>query len=198
MGSRLFASTAMHLFRKCTVPVWAVKPRRASRIKCVLAAVDPVEPTPGEVDLDVEILRRASRLAAEEGAELQVCHAYWITGEHLLRYRMPKGDYQAYLRGVAKRVKGAMAALLSDFGLALGDRRVHLLNGDPRQLIPALAAEQKADLLVMGAIARSGVPGLLLGNTAERMLGTVGCSVLALKPKGFVSPIKPEARSKRV
>jgi nucleotide-binding universal stress UspA family protein len=42
----------------------------------------------------------------------------------------------------------------------------------------------------MGTIARSGVTGLLMGNTAERVFGHVNCSVLAVKPAGFVSPVK--------
>jgi hypothetical protein len=44
----------------------------------------------------------------------------------------------------------------------------------------------------MGTIGRSGVPGLLIGNTAERMLSAVDCSILALKPEGFVSPVAGE------
>lgn len=58
-------------------------------------------------------------------------------------------------------------------------------------MIPALVEEKKVDLLVMGTIARSGTPGVFIGNTAERMLRSVDCSVLTLKPDGFVSPIPP-------
>lgn len=36
---------------------------------------------------------------------------------------------------------------------------------------------------------RTGVPGLFIGNTAESVLHQVDCSVLALKPPGFVSPV---------
>jgi len=47
------------------------------------------------------------------------------------------------------------------------------------------------DLIVMGTLARAGVEGLLIGNTAEKILSRIDCSVLALKPEGFVSPITP-------
>ena len=46
------------------------------------------------------------------------------------------------------------------------------------------------DLIVMGTIVHSGVEGLLLGSTAEKVLGEAEVSVLAVKPEGFVSPIK--------
>ncbi len=190
--SRLFGSTAMHLFRECPAPIWVVKPRRTSRNRRILVAVDPTEPAPGEVDLNVELLEWAQRLAKDEEAELHVCHAFTIMGEHLLRKRMAPHEYQQYLEDVRARVRDEMTQLLAGFGLSLEDRGVHLLKGDPGRVIPALAARKKIDLLVMGTIARTGVPGLLLGNTAERMLKTVDCSVLTLKPKGFVSPVEAD------
>jgi nucleotide-binding universal stress UspA family protein len=42
----------------------------------------------------------------------------------------------------------------------------------------------------MGTISRTGVAGLLIGNTAERVLQKANCSVLAVKPDGFSSPVR--------
>jgi nucleotide-binding universal stress UspA family protein len=41
----------------------------------------------------------------------------------------------------------------------------------------------------MGTIARGGLVGMIMGNTAERVLRDLRCSVLALKPEGFASPV---------
>jgi nucleotide-binding universal stress UspA family protein len=41
----------------------------------------------------------------------------------------------------------------------------------------------------MGTVARSGIPGLIMGNTAEAILTELECSVLAIKPPGFVTPV---------
>ncbi len=89
------------------------------------------------------------------------------------------------------QVREALRELLAPFDIPLDDRRVHLLNGAAGQVIPRLVARDRFDLLVMGTIARAGVPGLLIGNTAERMLGEANCSVLAIKPRGFVSLVRP-------
>jgi nucleotide-binding universal stress UspA family protein len=181
----LFGSTARHLFRKCPVPVWVVKPRRARRIRRVLAAIDPVEPTPDEVDLNPEILQAALDIASSEGAELHVCHAFWSLTEHVL----PK-ESQPAVSEFRARAREAMARLLSPFELSVDDPRVHILDGDAGQVIPGFATKERIDLLVMGTIARAGVPGLLIGNTAERILQAVDCSVLAIKPRDFVSPVR--------
>jgi nucleotide-binding universal stress UspA family protein len=42
----------------------------------------------------------------------------------------------------------------------------------------------------MGTVARGGIAGLLVGNTAERVLKRLSCAVLALKPEGSVSPVR--------
>ena len=61
--------------------------------------------------------------------------------------------------------------------------------GAPGQAIPALVRELDADLVVMGTVARTGIPGLIIGNTAEAVLSQLRCSVLAIKPSAFVSPV---------
>ena len=42
----------------------------------------------------------------------------------------------------------------------------------------------------MDTVARTGIAGFIVGNTAESILRNVDCSVLTVKPEGFVSPIK--------
>jgi len=56
-----------------------------------------------------------------------------------------------------------------------------------------MARQLDADLVVMGTVGRSGIAGLFIGNTAEMVLEQVQCSVLAIKPPGFVSPVEPNA-----
>jgi len=69
----------------------------------------------------------------------------------------------------------------------------HVIKGLPRREIPALARTLEADLLVMGTVGRTGVPGLFIGNTAETILEQIECSVLAVKPEGFRTPVSVDA-----
>jgi len=43
----------------------------------------------------------------------------------------------------------------------------------------------------MGTVCRTGVAGLFIGNTAEKVLRQVDCSLLTVKPEGFVTPVAP-------
>jgi nucleotide-binding universal stress UspA family protein len=65
-----------------------------------------------------------------------------------------------------------------------------MLKGEAGALIPELAEKMEVDLIVMGTVGRGGIAGLLIGNTAEEILQQVDCSVLAVKPDGFVSPVR--------
>ena len=70
--------------------------------------------------------------------------------------------------------------------------KIHLPKGHAREAIPALAGKVKVNLVVMGTVARTGILGLIIGNTAECIFGQIDCSVLAFKPDGFVTPVTIE------
>ena len=61
-----------------------------------------------------------------------------------------------------------------------------------RQEIPNLVKRIDADIIVMGTVARTGIPGFFMGNTAETILNQINCSVLAIKPRGFKTPVELE------
>ncbi len=57
-------------------------------------------------------------------------------------------------------------------------------------MIPNFAKDHDVDLVVMGTLGRLSDRGVFIGDTAERILNRLECSVLALKPAGFVSPVQ--------
>ncbi len=202
--SMLFGSVDMYLLRSCPCPVWLFKPDHASRgFSKVVAAVDPAPPpdssdvlhikeelAPKEESLDFKILEFASELAKEEGSELHIVHAWSAPGEELLQGEAMLSEDQvaSYIEESRIQAKKAVDHLLAKSAESDGRRIVHMLNGDPADVITNFAITQNVDLIVMGTVARTGIPGLLIGNTAESILQRVDCSVLAIKPDGFVSP----------
>ena len=65
------------------------------------------------------------------------------------------------------------------------------IKGGARKEVPTLAKRLQVDCIVMGTVARTGVRGFIMGNTAETILEQIDCSVLAIKPQGFVTPVTP-------
>lgn len=183
----LFGSTDLHLMRECPCAVWIVKPAKSRKPARILAAVDP-DPSDEEKNLlNRTIMELATSLSELEGSELHVVHAWVLYSEPLLRLLVGKVDKIA--RDTRKTHRKWLDDLLVDYPLPHGGSRVHLVEGKSRDVIPALAKKQRAELIVMGTVARSGLPQFLIGNTAEEVLNQVDCSVLTVKPEGFVSPV---------
>lgn len=201
---RIFGSDDMHLLRKCPCPVWLVQCQAPKAYRRILAAVDvddsyPPEELATRQALNFEIIELAGALALSEFAELHLAHVWDAVGESFLRgafLNTPSGEVDAYVESTRQRHAANLEALMGEAARILGQEafdylepQAHLVRGGPRREIPALAERLGIDLVVMGTVARTGIPGLIMGNTAESILEQIGCSVLAIKPPGFVSPV---------
>ena len=195
-GSKLkeviFGSTAMHLMRKCPCPVWVIKATHRKKYSRIMAAVDPDPLDKKRNALNAKIMELATSLARTEGSELHVVHAWRLYGETLLsgRGRMRQSEVDKLVRKARKEHEGWVAELVGKFAPHIPKGGIHLLKGNAEALIPALTKRRKFELIVMGTICRTGLAGFIVGNTAENILQQVNCSVLTVKPDGFVSPVK--------
>lgn len=185
---RLLGSNDMHILRKCPCPVWIVKPTRKHKHKKIIAAVDP-DQTKANVGLNQLILELASSLAAHHNAELHVVAAWGLQGQFAMRLQ----QYQSELDKLRKDMKAAtrhwLKELTTPFKSDDVELHTHLIEGRASDVILKEAKERSADLIVMGTVGRVGIAGYFMGNTAERILDDIGCSVLAVKPSTFKSPI---------
>lgn len=198
---RLFGSDDVHLLRKCPCPVWLMKPLEKSNYGNILAAVDfdLMAPSPSENDLNREILELAASLALSDSASLHIVHAWEALAEKTMMSRggiSPEGlvnygereheRHRKELYRLAEQLRGWIGKEAYDY-ISPG---FQLPEGSAKQVIAPLAVGLGADLVVMGTVARTGISGLIIGNTAEAILDQLECSVLAIKPPGFKTPVK--------
>jgi universal stress protein E len=201
-----FGTTDLHLLRKCPCPVWLIKPTDPAPIRRVMACVDFNDLDPPGQDtaepLNRMILELAGSLAFLERAEFHVVHAWEAVGEHFMRNERAGFDNEevnSYVDEVCLKHRDWFNRLLCEARTWIGSEKspaikpkTHLPKGDPSDVIPRLARTLPVDLIVMGTVARTGIPGLIIGNTAESILSDIDCSLLAVKPEGFVTPITLE------
>lgn len=183
----LFGTTTMHLMRKCPCPVWAIKPSSDVSFPRILAAVDPDPDERETISLNRKILEMSSSLAEMQNSELHIVHVWDF---HIRSTMIPKQTLDEMVEEVRTMHKSWFAELLGKHVPDLSATQVHLIKGDAGIQIPVLAREKDIDLIVMGTVSRTGIPGLFIGNTAEKILYRVDCSVLAVKPDGFTSPVE--------
>jgi nucleotide-binding universal stress UspA family protein len=204
---RILSSDDMHLLRKCPCPVWLIKTEARIPFQRILAAVDASESYPTDElqtrqALNQQILEMASSLALSESAELHVVYAWQAFGENYLRDgfgHTPEEKIIAYVEKTRQQHRRGLDTLMRELMSSMGPDalndlkpKIHFIKGRARQEIPVVARQIEADLVVMGTVARTGIPGFIIGNTAETILNQIDGSVLAIKPRGFVTPVTLE------
>ncbi len=203
--TRLFGSEDMHLLRKCPCPVLMMKPQTERVYHRILAAVDVDDSYSSEElevrhALNIQTLEMACSLALSEPAELHIVYVWYAPDESFMNSGFMQSSEQAitdYVDEVKAQQQQNMDTLIREVSDRIGadaynfiNVREHLVKGSARKLIPALSVDIDADLMILGTVARTGIPGFIMGNTAETILNQLDCSVLAIKPPGFVSPVK--------
>lgn len=192
------ASTDQHLLRKCPCPVWLQTPTAPVAPTRVLAAIDLDIEDATEPDTQSRLNRRvfevARLIATGSGAQIDVLHAWDTLGEGMVwafaSGSDPRGAADRYVNGILASRRAAMARFLSDLGNGDGPGiEAHLVRGAPEVVIEQQSRRLSSDVVVMGTVARTGLRGVFIGNTAENIINSLGCPLVAVKPDGFVSPL---------
>lgn len=195
----LFSSTDKHLMRKCPCPVWIIKPTERQNYLRILAAVDQDPEEPAKDTLNRQILEMSTSMALTEYSEAHIVHAWEVFGESLLtshKWNFSEAEYVAMLEEEASGRRRWLKNLVKNYGTSTDtnnadvlDLHFHVVKGPAQFVVSDLARELAVDLVVMGTVARAGIDGFFMGNTAESILGQLDCSVLTIKPPGFTSPV---------
>lgn len=185
---RLFGGTVMNLFRQCPCPVFAVKIDEEPEVPEIVVASDLSE-------VSSDILHFIVSAAQVADMKIHLVHAIDTQLDKRLK-GLGVGDetLKKCADDIMEEVKNELNEQLAqtDYRTLSYGVQVHVLEGSPDVAIPAFIDQHNVNLLAMGTLARSGISGFFIGNTAERMLEKVKCSVLTFKPSDFVSPVVPE------
>lgn len=174
-------SADWELLRLSFKPVLLVKDDRPYQQPVIVAALDPMHRHAKPVGLDESICTQAHAFSVALGGAWYALHGYERRPHGLLQRRSPDGTEAKALRSAEARA--AVNHVLQLVGLQ--PQAVQLREGAPAEAIIESTRELRASLLVMGALSRSGIERLLIGNTAERVIDQVSCDVLIVKPERF-------------
>ncbi|QBR84874.1 universal stress protein [Legionella israelensis] len=189
-----FKALDMELLRKCLCALFLHRPSKHAYNKLhVAVAIDPFEEDQAGLDLTIELLQISHSLAKQYTGKLSIfsCWSFalegYVRGNPWLKITPEEIDNllaeekESHKKAIKEQIK---AAKIKD------NYTIVQLKGQPEYLIPKEIEHKKIDILVMGTVARTGISGFIIGNTAENILQRINCSLLALKPQGFTSPVK--------
>lgn len=193
-SERGFRAIDMDLLRKSPCPVWLSRPigRHRDAIR-VAVAIDPEDSAEESRDLALRLLTLSRGLADTCDGELSIISCWDYEFEDFLRNNawasMPEIEVAATVASAQGRHRAALEDLVKAAKIR-GKIWFHHERGRPDVMIPKTVARLETDILVMGTVSRTGIPGFIIGNTAENVVSKLACSLIALKPNGFVSPVK--------
>ena len=167
----LAVNTDWHLIRACPVPLLLTKPKVWGSPPVLMAAVDPGHANDTSAALDERILDVTVSMAKRIDGEVHAMHAY-----------LPATIATAAVVGMPAMICLSAEAFASEnqlrrwqikqltdrFGVA--DANLHVDAGSAAEYVPRMATQWRADIVVMGALARRSLKRALLGSTAERVL----------------------------
>lgn len=201
--SNIFGSNDMGYLRQCPCPVWLINPDSEENTQnpSVIAAVDVDENYPeAERDtrekLNLAVVSAAVTFAMAKGCRLKVVSIWPIPSENRLRHsayiKQSVDDVNAYVKELGDTHKQNLDTFMTVVLNNLGKEVIEYISpesisikGNPKEILPKYANQVNAELVVMGTVARVGVSGLIIGNTADNILYRLNQSVLAIKPEGF-------------
>jgi len=186
----LLSNTDWQLIRTVAPPLWLVKPREISGRPVFLASIDPMHEHDKPAALDDEIIMASKSLSDACKGTLEVFHAYdpriaiaTASANAYLPVSLPMEEIEKQMREQhGKRFN----EMISFHGIR--DDAAHLVAGRTHEELPAMAVTRKADVVVMGAVARNRMKRLFVGATAERTLDHLPCDLLIVKPDWFETP----------
>ena len=177
----ILGSTGIKLLRKCPCPVWITHPLQDQKFDSILVAHDlrPVGDLAMALGCSMAQLQQSQLhiLHAAEYPELDAMFPAGVTVEKKDEYR---SEAEEHIR--AQFVGAALPH----------PAQIHLATDPPDVAIIECAKQEGVDLIVMGTVGRTGIAGFITGNTVERLFPQITCSLLAVKPNGFLSPVTLE------
>lgn len=164
-----------NLLRGATVPVMLVKPDAWAREPAVVCALDVLDDA--HVDLNIALLREAASLRRVLSGSLHVVVAYplferWVGQLGGLR------DYDGLKREIEEEIRERAVALAARADVEY--THLYADEGRPDTVIGALVRDLEAALVVVGTHARQGLKGLVIGNTAERLVHELNVDMVTL------------------
>ncbi|MBE1301701.1 MAG: universal stress protein UspE [Alteromonadaceae bacterium] len=187
LKSVIFTPTDWHLLRKAPVSVLLVKehdwPENGQILGCVNAGTEDAD----HQSLNNRIIDQCHEMASLLKSNVHIVNSFPGTPVNIA-IEIPEFDPQSYNESVKTYHEQCVEKLATEKQIA--PENCHVKEGLPEDVIPVVAKDLDAELVIIGTVGRQGISAALIGNTAEHIIDMLDCDVLALKPENFVSPIQ--------
>lgn len=181
LSSLIFTPMDWQLLRKSPVPILMIRDGDWKHQRRILVAVNVSEDEEYQEELNKNLVETGISLAENfERGNIHLVSAYPSLP---LNVAIDLPEFNA--EKCSNNIRGLhlinMKTLRQQFGI--DEDHTHVYEGFPEDIIPKVAAELDAELVILGNVGRTGLSAAFLGNTAERIINKLNCNLLTIKPK---------------
>jgi universal stress protein E len=193
----LLQLTDWELLRTSPVPVLLVKTATAYKRPAILAAVDPEHSFGKPATLDREILQVAKSLSGALRGPLHAVNAYIpFPLQPPPRRTLSEAAVERLSARTRRATERTLRRLVKEFRIPKA--QCHVVGRHPIDAIERTSKQVHSNIVVLGAISRSGLKRFFFGNTAEVLLDSLDCDMLIVKPANFTSRVEKRIRGARL
>lgn len=164
---KLSKTSDFMLIRRCVSPILFVREDRPWSSNVILAAVNLEATDEEHTRLNIAVIQRAKTLAQLTGMEVALVSA--VSDAVVFKDYIEDKDVEFSSN---EEIVAAYFDLSPDM--------VYLSKGKAKSTILKAAEKTDADIVVIGSVGRKGVKGMLIGNTAEKILDELVSDVLVV------------------
>jgi len=186
LKSVIFTPTDWHILRKCPCPVLLVKEHNWPINGNLLTALNIGSDDEEHMALNNKLTEEAINFSSLIKANVHLVNSYPGTPVNIA-IEIPEFNACEYNDTMLKHHQTAMHDHAENFNVP--QENTHVKEGLPEDVIQSTSEKIDAELVVLGTIGRTGISAALIGNTAEHVIDRLNCDVLAIKPKGYISPL---------
>jgi universal stress protein E len=168
-----------HLLRYCPTPLLLINDAKWRQGPITLA-IDTDAQDDAHVELNERIILCGKQLSTLTENEINVVSTYTLPSTSPA-VGLPGVDFDLIRHETLKAREKKLQALLAAHDIPIAN--IHIIEGAPERAIPRFVQETNSQLLVLGTVGRTGISGLFIGNTSEKILAELSCEILALKPR---------------
>lgn len=182
---RIFTPVDWNLLRHCAAPIMLIKSSDPWQHNRILASIDATSTNEGHQLINDNILSFAEQLSDHFDTDLHIVNAYPLV--NVAFAMVPEvtapDDLHRYVQEQHEEACGRWADKYN-----ISRDNIHVSEGAPEIVVSELAKSLAIDVVMIGSVGRTGISGVLIGNTAELLLDKLECDILVIKQTDGVSP----------
>lgn len=175
---KFITNTDWKLIQKCPAPLLLVKPSAWHFNGGIVASVDPLHIKAEQTNLDHQLVAWAEYFEEEFNQIPKIFHCYYPVSDAM---QPKRNEPKSEVRKIKKIHNQKIYQLLSSHNI--DPKNVEIVRGDLITELISYIKSASVNVLVIGALSRTGLEKFIVGSTAEKILDTAPCDILIIKPQ---------------